>query len=116
MTDRSLSKDILEEPDKRRMRYGYWLILISLFLISGLFVLVIQDVTFKSPADIATGLGAVTTLFGTLVGFYFGHQAGSSGKEKAEDARKHSDAVAKAALAHLDVSKVDDIRRILRPE
>jgi hypothetical protein len=39
MTDRSLSKDILEEPVKRRMRYGFWLILISLLLISGLLFL-----------------------------------------------------------------------------
>ena len=76
----------------------------------------LREVPFRGVADVHTGLGAVTTLFGTLVGFFFGHQAGSSGREKAEAARKHSDAVAKAALAHLDVSKVDDIRRILRPE
>jgi len=93
------------------MRYGFWLILISLLLISGLFVFVVlaTKVEFHGVADIHTGLGAVTTLFGTLVGFFFGHQAGSSGKEKAEAARKHSDAVAKAALAHLDDSKVDDM-------
>ena len=93
------------------MRYGFWLILISLLLISGLFVFVVwlREVPFRGVADVHTGLGTVTTLFGTLVGLFFGHQAGSSGREKAEAARKHSDAVANAALAHLDDSKVDDM-------
>jgi hypothetical protein len=88
--------------DRVRMRYGFLLILITLALSSGLFVFVGRGVVWDEPSDIPTGLGALTTLFGTLVGLYFGHQAGSSGKEQAEASRERSDAVAKAALIHID--------------
>jgi hypothetical protein len=110
MTGTKASKDASREADETRMRYGFWLILISLFLISGLFVLVAYEVPFDDPTDIATGLPAVTTLFGTLVGFYFGHQAGSSGKERAEASRRQSEAVARAALAHIDPTKSEQVR------
>jgi hypothetical protein len=96
------------------MRYGFWLILFSLVLVSGLFVFVAWTVVWDEPTDIATGLASVTTLFGTLVGFYFGHQVGSSGKERAEASRERSDAVAKAALAHLDPEKTEDLQRIIQ--
>jgi hypothetical protein len=88
--------------DRARMRYGFWLIVFSLVLISGLFVFVGRGVLWDEPSDIPTGLGSLTTLFGTLVGFYFGHQAGASGKEKAEASRERSDAEAKATLLHID--------------
>ena len=118
MTEGSNSTNTYKEAeDEMRMKYGFWLILIALGLISALFVfvVVIADLSLTNPADIATALGAVTTLFGTLLGFFFGHQAGSSGKERAENSRRRSETVANMALAHIDPAERKKVMEYLRP-
>jgi hypothetical protein len=105
MTGQIPSNEASEQLDRARIRYGFWLILFSLVLISGLFLLVADDVPMDEPGDVPAVLGSLTTLYGVLVGFFFGHAAGSSGKERAEASRERSDAVAKAALAHIDPAK-----------
>ncbi len=72
-------------------------------------------VELTGAADIGTALGAVTTLFGTFIGFYFGHQAGSSGKERAEDSHRRSEAVASAALAHVDPTEREKVMGHVQP-
>ncbi len=55
-----------------------------------------------APSDLSTALTAVTGTIGTLVGFFFDHQAGALGKEKAETACADSEAQKDKALARLD--------------
>lgn len=98
-----------EQVDQTRIKYGFGLVVLSLLLVAGLFLFVPYDVEWNSPADVATGMGSVTTNIGTLGGFYFGHQAGSSGKERAEASREHSETMVRSALAHLDSETANQI-------
>ena len=90
-----MQKTVPEQVDEPRIKYGFQIIRLATILIAAIFwlVYVIPIVLGnQAPSELSTALTAVTGTIGTLVGFFFGHQAGASGKEKAETARADSEA------------------------
>jgi hypothetical protein len=77
----------LEPPDYLRLKYGFCLVPISIFLVVGIFVIVyvLHMLRFRSPPeDLSAAMASATGVIGTLVGTFFGHQLGAAGKERAE--------------------------------
>ena len=78
--------DTSEPVEYLWMRYGYRLVLISLFVVAGIFVIT-YGVSILWLEEVASELHApmssVTGVIGTLVGAFFGHQLGAAGKERA---------------------------------
>lgn len=71
--------------DSLRAQYGVWVVLAGfavVFLSFGVAVL-----AFSNASGVSTALAPITGVVGTLVGAYFGVQAGASGKKDAENAR-----------------------------
>lgn len=79
--------DALKPPDYLRLKYGFSLVRISIFLVTGIFVAVyaLHMLRFGDPPeDLSTALASATGVIGTLVGTFFGHHLGAAGKERAE--------------------------------
>jgi hypothetical protein len=72
-----------EKSSADRWRYGIIAVVVGVFAILGAFALALTQ--FKTSTDIAAVLGVVITPIATIVAAYFGVQAGSAGKEKAEE-------------------------------
>jgi hypothetical protein len=68
--------------DAGRWKYGLWVVFAGLAVILAAFGAAL--VAFSEAADVSTALAPVTGVVGTIVGAYFGVQAGAAGKEKAE--------------------------------
>jgi amino acid transporter len=77
------------KADQTRTYLGALVIVIALVIVVIVFLAGVGKLT--ASADVATALGSVTTVIGTLVGFFFGNSAGSAGKEKAETARRDTE-------------------------
>ncbi|TXH72023.1 MAG: hypothetical protein E6Q88_07140 [Lysobacteraceae bacterium] len=84
-------------PDALRFGGALWIVVLGLTVIAALVLFLdVGDGSgggWKAP-DVIALVGALTTFLGTVVGAFLGVQAGSAGKEKAED-------IAKRALAAL---------------
>jgi hypothetical protein len=68
------------------MRYGYRLVLISLFVVAGIFVITYGASILwleEVASELHAPMSSVTGVIGTLVGAFFGHQLGAAGKERA---------------------------------
>lgn len=92
--------------------YGLVVVLAGLVVITFAFVVALKE--YDKAADVSTALAPVTGVVGTLVGAFFGVQAGAAGKEKAEAARSKSDEQAKAALGALPPEQAEAIRMSVR--
>lgn len=66
-------------------RWKYGLVAIGMGLLVLLLCFGIAVWKYKTAADAGAVLAAVTGTVGAIVGAYFGVQAGSAGKEQAED-------------------------------
>ena len=97
-----------DELDRMRLRYGFWIIVIGFGLVA--FITLIAIFRWNEVANVATVVGAVSSLVGTVVGAFFGVQFGSAGKEKAEAARDRSQEVAEAALSMLPPESAERLR------
>ena len=82
----------VERFESMRLKYGFWLLVVSIVLVSLIFsaAAVILGDRFDSPAAVLSLISTVTTLIGTLVGFYFGAQIGASGYARAEVHRQET--------------------------
>ncbi|OGO09954.1 MAG: hypothetical protein A3K46_05140 [Chloroflexi bacterium RBG_13_60_9] len=85
--------------DELRVRYGFWVVVIGLAIVGIVFVVAILKWT--TAADVATAVGSLTGVVGTIVGAFFGVQVGSSGKEKAEADRATAENKAMSFAAEL---------------
>ena len=97
-----------DQLDRMRLRYGFWIIVIGFSLVA--FITLIAIFRWNEVANVATVVGAVSSLVGTVVGAFFGVQFGSAGKEKAEAARDRSQEVAEAALSMLPPESAERLR------
>jgi phage tail tape-measure protein len=59
----------------------------------------------------STMLTSVTGVIGTLVGAFFGIRLGSEGKERVEEERAASDALAKSAMGQLEPDQLETVVR-----
>jgi hypothetical protein len=89
-----------------QLRFGRHIIALGLLVILATFAIAV--VKWNDRNDVVTALAVVTSVVGTLVGTFFGVQAGSA--ERAELARQ---AVAFAAIA--DPEKAEGMLRALYP-
>lgn len=70
------------EADLVRMKYGAMIILTGLIVLLMVFLVAVYH--YAQAADVATAVGSLTTVVGTLVGAYFGAHVGSAGRERAQ--------------------------------
>jgi hypothetical protein len=78
---------------------GLWAVGLGIAAIVGSLFMVMQN--FQSAADVGAVLGLVTAPIGTMVAAYFGVQAGSAGKEKADENAKNANEAALRAQREL---------------
>jgi hypothetical protein len=97
-----------EEIDRLRLRYGFWIIITGFALVA--FITVVSIFRWAEVTSVATVVGAVSSLVGTVVGAFFGVQVGAVGKERAEAARERSEEAVKAALSMLPPESAEHLR------
>src|SRR5919199_5010827 len=90
---------IAVEIDRLRLKYGFWIILTGFALVA--FITLLATFRWEEVTSVATVVGAVASLVGTVVGAFFGVQVGAVGKERADAARERSEEGIKAALSML---------------
>src|SRR3712207_9078965 len=107
MEERS-SVPTAEEIDWLRLRYGFWIIITGFALV---FVITLISIfRWAEVTSVATVVGAVSSLVGTVVGAFFGVQVGAVGKERAEAARERSEEAVKVALSILPPASGPNLR------
>jgi len=97
-----------EDIDRLRLRYGFWIIITGFALV--FLITLIATFRWVEVTSVATVVGAVSSLVGTVVGAFFGVQVGAVGKERAEAARERSDQGIKAALSMLPPEAAEQLR------
>jgi len=102
------STTTVEEIDRLRLRYGFWIIVTGFALVA--FITMVSIFRWADVTSVATVVGAVTSLVGTVVGAFFGIQVGAVGKERAEASRERSEEVTRAALAMLPPESAEQLR------
>ena len=97
-----------EEIDRLRLKYGFRIIITGFALVA--FITVVSIFRWAEVTSMATVVGAVSSLVGTVVGAFFGVQVGAVGKERAEAARERSEEAVKAALSMLPPESAQHLR------
>ena len=97
-----------DQVDQLRIRYGLWIILAGFLLVA--LVSVVSIFRWEDVTNVATVIGATTSLVGTVVGAFLGVQVGAAGKERAEADRRHVEEVARLALSMLPPEVARQIR------
>jgi hypothetical protein len=97
-----------EEIDRLRLRYGFWIIITGFALV--FLITLISTFRWVEVTSVATVVGAVASLVGTVVGAFFGVQVGAVGKERAEAERERSEQGIKAALSMLPPEAAEQLR------
>src|SRR5215207_3541423 len=92
----------------RPLRYGFWIIITGFALV--FLITLIATFRWSEVTNVATVVGAVSSLVGTVVGAFFGVQVGAVGKERAEAARERSEQGIKAALSMLPPESAAQLR------
>jgi hypothetical protein len=97
-----------EEIDRLRLWYGFWIIITGFALV--FLITLISTFRWVEVTSVATVVGAVASLVGTVVGAFFGVQVGAVGKERAEAERERSDQGIRAALSMLPPEAAEQLR------
>ena len=97
-----------EEIDRLRLGYGFWIIITGFALV--FLITLIATFRWVEVTNVATVVGAVSSLVGTVVGAFFGVQVGAVGKERADAARERSEQGIKAALSILPPEAAEQLR------
>jgi hypothetical protein len=69
-----------------RYLWGFLVVAVGLLTLVGIFVAALLE--WEKPDDVVTGISPITGVVGSLVGAFFGIQAGAAGRERAEAARQ----------------------------
>lgn len=88
------------QADQMRIRYGFWIVILGLFLVTAVFLVAMKK--YSAASDVTGVVGSVTGVVGTIIGAFFGVQVGSAGKEKAETARNQAEDKVTRLAAALD--------------
>ena len=86
------------KADQMRTYLGFSVIVIALVIVVIVFLASVGKLT--ASTDVTTAIGSVTTVTGTLVGFFFGNSAGSAGKEQDRTARDNAEKKLRSAAAN----------------
>jgi hypothetical protein len=98
----------VEEIDRLRLRYGFWIIITGFALVA--IITMLSIFRWAEVTSVATVVGAVASLVGTVVGAFFGVQVGGVGKERAEAARERSEELTRTALSMLPPEAAEQLR------
>jgi hypothetical protein len=98
----------VEEIDRLRLRYGFWIIITGFALVA--FITMISIFRWAEVTSVVTVVGAVASLVGTVVGAFFSVQVGGVGKERAEAAHERSEEVTRTALSMLPPEAAEQLR------
>ncbi|MEV5407687.1 hypothetical protein AB0K60_02455 [Thermopolyspora sp. NPDC052614] len=101
------------EADAARWRYGFFIVLAGLVV-----VLVGFTVSVLNSGEVATMFAGVCGVVGTIIGAYFGVQAGQAGKDRAEAELRRVNDMAIRMAAYIDRAQIDQAlgpRRDRRP-
>ncbi len=98
----------VEEIDRLRLRYGFWIIVAGFSLVA--FITMVSIFRWAEVTSVATVVGAVASLVGTVVGAFLGVQVGAVGKERADAARERSEEGIKVALSMLTPEAAEQLR------
>jgi hypothetical protein len=109
MTPAGAIQNPASSADLARIKYGAWLIGVAFVLLGVVFGIAVSQ--FTNAADVTAAVGSVATVVGTIIGAFFGIQAGSSGKEAAEAGRAQAERASRLALAKLDPQDAADVMR-----
>src|SRR3712207_2740644 len=102
------STSSVEEVDRLRLRYGFWIIITGFALV--FLITLISTFRWAEVTSVATVVGAVASLVGTVVGAFLGVQVGAVGKEKAEAERERSEEGIKAAWSMFPPEAAERLR------
>jgi hypothetical protein len=94
--------------DRFRLRYGFWIIITGFALVA--IITIISIFRWAEVTSVATVVGAVASLVGTVVGAFFGVQVGGVGKERADAARERSEELTRTALSMLPPEAAEQLR------
>lgn len=72
----------MNQPDDDKVKLGFCVVIIGMVIAALLFLAAM--LRYSTAQDVATAIGPLTTLIGTLAGAFFGQQLGSAGREKAQ--------------------------------
>lgn len=75
--------------DRIRWRYGLIAVVIAVIAVVGAFLW--ASYRYDTASDVSTALAAITGTVGTILGAYLGFQAGSAGRDDAEQARRDAE-------------------------
>jgi hypothetical protein len=102
------------QADAARWRYGFFVVLTGL----GVVLVAFAAAVFAS-GEFATLFAGVCGVVGTIIGAYFGIQAGQSGKSRVELELRRAHEMAVRLAAHVGVEKaprvIDDVLGPRRP-
>lgn len=68
-----------DQVDRIRLRYGLLIILAGFVLVA--LIVIISIYRWEDVTNVATVIGATTSLVGTVVGAFLGVQVGAAGRE-----------------------------------
>lgn len=85
---------------------GREVVAVALIVVIGAFAMTV--VAFRDGTAVAAAMGSVTTLIGTLVGSYFGFQAGSQGRNQEAASADIANKTAIAAAAYVPEAQADN--------
>lgn len=96
-----------EDP---KTKYGFWIVIAGLGSVVILYIGTIITFAILTTPDtlannVVAAMGAITGVIGSLVGAYFGLQAGAAGKEASDAKAEQQSALASAAMGQLDSDK-----------
>jgi hypothetical protein len=97
----------MEDP---KAKYRFWIIIAGLGSVVILYIGTIITFAILTSSDtlannVVAAMGAITGVIGSLVGAYFGLQAGAAGKEASDAKAQQQSALASAAMGQLDSDK-----------
>ena len=97
--------------DMARIKYGACLIVAAFLLLGIVFGIAVWR--YPTASDVAAVIGTLATVTGTILGAFFGAQAGSAGKEAAEAGRRRAERTAQMALSRLHPNAAEELVRHL---
>lgn len=95
---------IAAEADAARWRYGFFIVLVGLLV-----VLLGFTVSVLNSGEVATLFAGVCGVVGTIIGAYFGVQAGQAGKDRAEAELRRVNDLAIRMAAYVDPAYIDQV-------
>jgi hypothetical protein len=98
-----------DQIDRMRLRYGLLIILAGFVLVA--LIAIISIYRWEDVTNVATVIGATTSLVGTVVGAFLGVQVGAAGREQAEADRRRLEETSRLALSMLPPEVAEQIRQ-----